>query len=580
MLLRSLLRRTALLGVFLIVMAGAAAPRVGAQASQLVWSHVAGIPSDVMLEDVVMVGPGVAWAAGRSEHAPLGSIYRLSLVNNRWQVDREEHVDHQLFGVAALDAERVVVVGAGGRIARRDRAGTWADEGPGTEGMRLNAVQLFDDGRAGWAMGALQNSDGSRAVALRYGDGRWTQASIEDPGIDSFVGAIHFAPGVGWAVGSHVWSLRGSRWRRDRSLELCAGGSCQQQLSGVRAIDAEHAWLVGTQRFPCMFCENRMVLGHHDAGGWRDAFPDGAAKALLPPLVPGSYDSTELTGLAFAGADAGLAVGWRHYQAANHDFTIEAFALRSTGGAWSYEALGDHIVPSHVAMADATHALVVGYGGLLLSYGYGEQGAPPPEAPAGSPAQPVADPGRPEVRYFAATSHTLRGVFRRYWEANGGLARFGYPLTEEFPAASAEDGKTYTVQYFERARFEDHPELQGTPYDVLLGLLGRWVTTGRAGEAPFLRADPAALAGGPYVPETGHRIAPEFVGYWQANGGLPIYGYPISEPFTEVNAADGRPYLVQYFERNRLEYHPAANGAPGTVMLGLLGSEYLRAAGW
>jgi hypothetical protein len=29
-----------------------------------------------------------------------------------------------------------------------------------------------------------------------------------------------------------------------------------------------------------------------------------------------------------------------------------------------------------------------------------------------------------------------------------------------------------TIQYFERARFEYHPENTGTPYDVLLGLLG------------------------------------------------------------------------------------------------------------
>jgi hypothetical protein len=34
------------------------------------------------------------------------------------------------------------------------------------------------------------------------------------------------------------------------------------------------------------------------------------------------------------------------------------------------------------------------------------------------------------------------------------------------------DGITYTVQYFERARFEYHPEYAGTEYEVLLGLLG------------------------------------------------------------------------------------------------------------
>jgi hypothetical protein len=33
------------------------------------------------------------------------------------------------------------------------------------------------------------------------------------------------------------------------------------------------------------------------------------------------------------------------------------------------------------------------------------------------------------------------------------------------------DGQEYTVQWFERARFEHHPE-NDPPYDVLLGLLG------------------------------------------------------------------------------------------------------------
>src|SRR5207244_9299315 len=41
-----------------------------------------------------------------------------------------------------------------------------------------------------------------------------------------------------------------------------------------------------------------------------------------------------------------------------------------------------------------------------------------------------------------------------------------YPLSEEV----SENG--LTVQYFERARFEWHPENAGTPYEVLLGRLG------------------------------------------------------------------------------------------------------------
>ena len=34
------------------------------------------------------------------------------------------------------------------------------------------------------------------------------------------------------------------------------------------------------------------------------------------------------------------------------------------------------------------------------------------------------------------------------------------------------DGQPYTVQYFERARFEYHPENAGSPYEMLLGQFG------------------------------------------------------------------------------------------------------------
>jgi mono/diheme cytochrome c family protein len=74
--------------------------------------------------------------------------------------------------------------------------------------------------------------------------------------------------------------------------------------------------------------------------------------------------------------------------------------------------------------------------------------------------------------FFDATGHTLTGGFKRYWEANGGLAQFGYPLTEEYVGFSETDGKPYTMQLFERARFEYHPEHQGTPNEVQQGLLG------------------------------------------------------------------------------------------------------------
>ncbi|HUS16710.1 MAG TPA: S8 family serine peptidase [Chloroflexia bacterium] len=196
---------------------------------------------------------------------------------------------------------------------------------------------------------------------------------------------------------------------------------------------------------------------------------------------------------------------------------------------------------------------------------------PTPEVPTADPAAAfvaVVDPGRAGVTFFPPVGHTLRGPFLSYWQAHGGLPVFGYPISEEFVEVSATDGRAYRVQYFQRNRFEYHPEKAGTPYAVLLGLLGRTVTAGRS-------FDPAAItisdAGHVYFPQTSHRLGGSFLTYWQAHGALPIFGYPISEEISENG------YTVQYFERNRFEYHPEYAGTPSEVLLGLLGVDVARA---
>lgn len=73
---------------------------------------------------------------------------------------------------------------------------------------------------------------------------------------------------------------------------------------------------------------------------------------------------------------------------------------------------------------------------------------------------------------FPETGKRLGGSFLEYWRSHGGLAQQGYPISDEFEERSELDGKIYTVQYFERAVLEWHPENQGTPYEVLLSQLG------------------------------------------------------------------------------------------------------------
>jgi subtilisin family serine protease len=191
---------------------------------------------------------------------------------------------------------------------------------------------------------------------------------------------------------------------------------------------------------------------------------------------------------------------------------------------------------------------------------------------------PVPEPpGAPELTYFPPVQHSLRGPFLRYWTAHGGLPIFGYPISEEFQEVNPADGKTYTVQYFERNRFEYHPEFAGTPAEVLLGLLGVERTQGRAFPAGAPRTADVTHQ---WFPEVQHSLSGTFLQYWTAHGGLALFGYPISEPFEEVNPADGKLYTVQYFERNRFEAHPEFAGTPAEVLLGLLGVDTIRAKGW
>jgi hypothetical protein len=144
--------------------------------------------------------------------------------------------------------------------------------------------------------------------------------------------------------------------------------------------------------------------------------------------------------------------------------------------------------------------------------------------------------------FFPATGHHLsnRSGFLNFWRANGQLNVFGYPITEEF----VEDGRI--VQYFERARFEYHPEFFGTDAQVQLGHLGREILAVQG--MPGGIDDPQN--GSFYFPETRHTLWGEFYRFWNRNGGLRTFGYPLSE------TVDENGQTVQYFERAKFVYNP------------------------
>src|SRR5258706_15720899 len=82
---------------------------------------------------------------------------------------------------------------------------------------------------------------------------------------------------------------------------------------------------------------------------------------------------------------------------------------------------------------------------------------------------PGAAQAQTRARCFPETGYCIAGRIREYWERNGGLSVFGFPLTPL--QRERVEGRSVQLQWFERNRLELHPE-NAPPYDVLLGRLG------------------------------------------------------------------------------------------------------------
>jgi hypothetical protein len=160
-------------------------------------------------------------------------------------------------------------------------------------------------------------------------------------------------------------------------------------------------------------------------------------------------------------------------------------------------------------------------------------------------------------RCFPETNQCIAGSIRTYWEKNGGLPIFGFPISDQHQETV--EGRTIQVQWFERDRLEiqaDGTVTTGRLGVQLLEMQGRPWQQGNK-----LSPDSGCIANFP----TGYQICGTFAKFWQRNGGLVRLGYPITGEIQET--IQGQVYAVQYFERRRFELHG------DQVLLGLLGSE-------
>ncbi len=198
---------------------------------------------------------------------------------------------------------------------------------------------------------------------------------------------------------------------------------------------------------------------------------------------------------------------------------------------------------------------------------------------------PAAHAQNPTRICFAETNQCVEGRFLQYWQQNGGLSVFGYPITPAREEPNRDTGRVYLTQWFQRNRFELHPEYAG-PYDVLLGRLGddMLLRQGRDWRSEYLPGTPGAdcetlnTEGAPFL------LCPPFRDYYRTHGlefdgqagsspteSLALFGLPLTQPRMETNSS-GHNVLTQWFERARFEWHPT-NPEPYKVLLGLLGNE-------
>ncbi len=177
----------------------------------------------------------------------------------------------------------------------------------------------------------------------------------------------------------------------------------------------------------------------------------------------------------------------------------------------------------------------------------------------GSPALAQSEtPQTDGQQYFPETGHWISGDFlATYLDATDPVAIYGYPITDAFQNPTT--GRI--VQYFENAFFELYPE-SDPPLRVRRALLGEYLY--QRGQSLSI---PPNSPGCRYFPETRHQVCYAFLNYFEQNGGIPQFGYPISE--IEIRNDS----LVQYFQRAAFIWRPDRPSGE-RVVLSDLGRQY------
>ncbi len=155
----------------------------------------------------------------------------------------------------------------------------------------------------------------------------------------------------------------------------------------------------------------------------------------------------------------------------------------------------------------------------------------------------------------------VAGEFHSFFQENGGLRVFGFPLTEAYIDSDSER----LVQYFQRLRLEyDRSEER-----VVVSPLGQWALPDPAEQVIAPQAETQAPE---RVITNDLQVQDAFLTFYEAHGGENLFGQAISAQLDEGGTR------AQYFENARLEWRPEAP-LGYRVQPGRLGEVHYRQVG-
>jgi hypothetical protein len=305
-----------------------------------------------------------------------------------------------------------------------------------------------------------------RNGVIGHWDGRnWTQTFIPyaSSGADldtNPVGIAAAAPNDVWAAGSYEGGALLAHWDGNSWTAIpnpVAG--FRSSLTGIVAPGGGF-WAVGT-RVVDGSGQNTTVLLHNTGQPCQTSGPE---YPLNPPVpLPGTGSAQFITGESTSGIF--LKYWQEHGGLQQQGYPISGVLGEQSdldGRLYTVQYFERAVFEYHAENQGTPFEVLLAQLGTFQYRQKYSNGAPNQRA--------NQDPG---TLFFPQTGKHLGGTFLKYWQEHGGLQQQGYPISDEFTEVSDLDGKPYTVQYFERAVFEWHPE-NPHPYNVLLSQLGHF----------------------------------------------------------------------------------------------------------